>query len=162
MTIYAIVEDNIVSRFGTIKELYPNTIFGSRAISNRIKGKKLYKVIDSKNFNTRTEKLVNVDPYFENDACYSVQVVAKTAEQIQVDIDYEWRQVRATRDSLLFQCDWTVLPDTPVDSQVWLQYRQQLRDITTQADPFEISWPVAPSLNSNNNESDSMVSPSTT
>jgi len=55
--------------------------------------------------------------------------------------------VRIERSKLLADCDWTQLPDAPLPvglKQEWADYRQALRDITEQADPFSIVWPVAP------------------
>ena len=40
--------------------------------------------------------------------------------------------LRATRDMLLTDCDWTVLPDSPLsDAKIaeWKTYRQALRDL---------------------------------
>ena len=57
------------------------------------------------------------------------------------------RVVRMNRDTRLLECDWTQLPDSPVDSSVWATYRQALRDITTHANfpnLEESDWPVAP------------------
>lgn len=57
----------------------------------------------------------------------------------------EWPVVRAQRDRLLLACDWTQLPDVPLATQTaWASYRQALRDITLQADPFNLVWPVTP------------------
>jgi len=56
--------------------------------------------------------------------------------------DQAWANVRAQRNKLLAECDWTQLPDAPVDAAVWAVYRQALRDITTQANPFKLSWPI--------------------
>ena len=61
------------------------------------------------------------------------------------DIDAQWVVVRAERNKLLAESDWTQLPDAPVDAAVWATYRQALRDVTTQADPFAIVWPESPS-----------------
>ena len=61
------------------------------------------------------------------------------------DIDTQWAIIRAERNRLLSDCDWTQLPDAPVDAAVWATYRQELRDITTQTDPFAIVWPESPS-----------------
>jgi len=61
------------------------------------------------------------------------------------DVDAEWSYIRSQRNSMLISCDWTQLPDAPVDAQLWAGYRQALRDITNQADPFAIEWPVKPS-----------------
>ena len=60
-------------------------------------------------------------------------------------IEQQWAVIRDKRDRLLLGTDWTQLPDIPQDNQEsWAIYRQQLRDITTQADPFNIVWPVPP------------------
>lgn len=54
-------------------------------------------------------------------------------------------QVRAQRNQLLADCDWTQLPDAPVDAQAWATYRQELRDISAQAGfPWEVVWPTPP------------------
>ena len=56
-----------------------------------------------------------------------------------------WVTVRAERDALLRASDWTQLPDIPPRTRAsWTAYRQALRDITVQADPFGVVWPVAP------------------
>ena len=60
------------------------------------------------------------------------------------DYDAQWAIVRADRNAKLAACDWTQLPDAPVDQAAWATYRQELRDITTQSDPFNIVWPEVP------------------
>lgn len=61
------------------------------------------------------------------------------------DVATAWADVRAQRDALLKSTDWTQLPDVPVETRErWAAYRQALRDITDQSDPFNIVWPVAP------------------
>jgi hypothetical protein len=61
------------------------------------------------------------------------------------DADAQWAIVRAERNKLLASCDWTQLPDAPVNTAAWATYRQALRDITNQANPFNIVWPASPS-----------------
>ena len=57
----------------------------------------------------------------------------------------EWPLVRAQRNRLLLESDWTQLPDVPIATKdAWATYRQALRDITEQPDPFNIVWPVPP------------------
>jgi len=52
---------------------------------------------------------------------------------------------RHTRNSLLTSSDWTQLPDSTVDKNLWATYRQALRDISAQAGfPNTITWPTAP------------------
>lgn len=55
-------------------------------------------------------------------------------------------KVRAKRDSLLSQSDWTQLPDVPMETKAaWKSYRQALRDITEQIDLHaSVEWPNAP------------------
>ena len=71
-----------------------------------------------------------------------------TWAQVQGGKDAEqWVQVRWLRDSKLLECDWTVLSDVPLTAEKkaeWETYRQALRDITTQPDPFNITWPTPP------------------
>ena len=58
-----------------------------------------------------------------------------------------WNEIRAKRDSLLKDSDWAAFPDaTPKPSkEVWLTYRQALRDIPiTFKTPEEVIWPEKP------------------
>lgn len=60
----------------------------------------------------------------------------------------EWVLVRARRDALLSDTDWVVTKAVEAGSPVpenWKTYRQALRDITVQADPFNLVWPTSPS-----------------
>lgn len=53
--------------------------------------------------------------------------------------------IREERNAKLAQCDWTQLADAPVNNLAWANYRQQLRDITTQTGfPWEVTWPTQP------------------
>ena len=58
-----------------------------------------------------------------------------------------WAAVRNRRDNELNATDWVITKYKEVSSSVpedWLIYRQALRDITNQADPFNVSWPTKP------------------
>ena len=63
------------------------------------------------------------------------------ADASAATVGAQWRVVRAERNKLLAECDWTQLSDAPVDAAAWATYRQALRDITSQANPFNIVWP---------------------
>jgi len=78
----------------------------------------------------------------EQEAAYKA---GKDAEQAKA--------VRATRDQKLAECDWVTIKaiDASMDGfgiqlpKVWMDYRQALRDITTQAGfPWNVTWPDAP------------------
>lgn len=67
------------------------------------------------------------------------KLAQKTADQ--------WTSVRAQQRQKLYESDWTCsVTDYEVPNRdAWVQYRAQLREVTTQADPFAIVWPTRPS-----------------
>lgn len=70
----------------------------------------------------------------EQEAAYKAM---KDAEQA--------KSVRSSRSDKLKDSDWTQVEDAPVDKAVWATYRQELRDITTQAGfPWTVEWPTQP------------------
>lgn len=54
--------------------------------------------------------------------------------------------IKTKRNRILYETDWTQMPDvTLANKAAWAAYRQELRDITTQAGyPTEITWPIPP------------------
>ena len=76
------------------------------------------------------------------------QLVPLTAEEISVieaekaaapsETDIKWMQVRNERNRLLSETGVAVSND-------WKTYRQALRDVPTQSDPNNITWPTKPS-----------------
>ena len=77
-----------------------------------------------------------VQPYEVND--YTAEEIVERETQEAVD-------VRAKRDQLLKDSDWTQIPDCTVDKTVWATYRQELRDVPSQAGfPFTVTWPTQP------------------
>jgi|11BtaG_2_1085332.scaffolds.fasta_scaffold00528_10 hypothetical protein len=84
----------------------------------------------------------------------SKTVVALTDEEIQNNLDAEAMVVRVRRDGLLAESDWVTVKAVDQNAQdglgiqvpqVWLDYRQALRDVTSQAGfPYNVTWPTAP------------------
>lgn len=71
--------------------------------------------------------------------------VDKTPEEIAASQAQQEQSVRTMRQTKLEESDWTQLPDTPADKALWATYRQELRDVTSQAGfPWDVQWPVAP------------------
>lgn len=68
-----------------------------------------------------------------------------SADESAAKVGGQWNVIRAERNKLLIESDWTQLPDAPVDAAAWATYRQSLRDVTNQANPFAIVWPESPS-----------------
>ena len=57
-----------------------------------------------------------------------------------------WGEIREKRDDLLLETDWTQNPDVPDATKAkWQSYRQALRDVPSQSDPYNITWPTRPS-----------------
>ena len=60
----------------------------------------------------------------------------------------KWKRVRQDRDRLLNETDWVVTKATETETSVsstWKSYRQALRDVPSQSDPDNITWPPKPS-----------------
>lgn len=70
-----------------------------------------------------------------------------TAGQWTLNSYNAWAAVRRRRNELLAESDYISIraqEGGPPMSVAWRQYRQALRDITTQADPLNIVWPTPP------------------
>jgi len=69
----------------------------------------------------------------------------QTPEEIALEKEFASNSVRSTRNSLLIESDWTQVADAPVDKTAWAEYRQALRDITSQEGfPENVIWPTKP------------------
>ena len=69
----------------------------------------------------------------------------QTDTQIQ---NKKWKSIRSQRNYLLAQTDWVVTKASETGvavSDEWKTYRQALRDVPTQSDPDNITWPTKPS-----------------
>jgi len=67
----------------------------------------------------------------------------KKAYRLNIDTQAS-ESIRSTRNSLISKSDWMGCSDV-VMSDEWRQYRQELRDITTQEGfPHNINWPEEP------------------
>ena len=56
----------------------------------------------------------------------------------------KWQRIREIRNQKLLQTDWRASSDLTL-SDAWKTYRQALRDVPTQSDPDNITWPTEPS-----------------
>jgi hypothetical protein len=67
--------------------------------------------------------------------------------KVQAKTDAQWTSVRAQQKQKLYESDWTCsVTDYEVPNKAdWVTYRQALRDVTKQSDPFNIEWPPRPS-----------------
>jgi hypothetical protein len=100
----------------------------------QIEGKWYTKYVLGPVFTDTTDAEGNVTTAADNEAAYKA---AKDTEQA--------KSVRQQRTEKLKDSDWTQVADAPVDQAAWAEYRQALRDVTTQAGfPWTIEWPTQP------------------
>ena len=142
------VEDGQVINVSDYRDMFPNTSFpASGPDAEFLEANSCMTVTVWKQYDQLTEKLVSVAPYIEDNTVYTIDVKPLTPEEIASNTESQWAKIRSQRDTLLQACDWTQLPDVPLDSKTkeqWVNYRQALRDVTSQADPYNIEWPIAP------------------
>jgi len=62
---------------------------------------------------------------------------------MQPTTDEKWVTIRSQRDALLRECDWWASSDLSI-SDAQKAYRKALRDIPTQSDVDNITWPSKP------------------
>lgn len=130
-----------------LKQDNPNTSFPKLPSDLDLSEYSVYKVtISTKPSEAHNEKAVS------NDAptlIEGVWTLGWTVRDLTADeIASEAEAVRRDRDELLAECDWTQMPDSPLDDSIkasWATYRTALRDISTQAGfPTNVTWPTAP------------------
>ena len=142
------VEDGQVINVSDYRDMFPNTSFpNSGADKDFLEANSCLPVCVFKSHNRLTEKLSAVSPYIEDGQVFTVAVEPLTTEEIASNTESQWAKIRSQRDTLLTACDWTQLPDVPLleeDKQKWVNYRQELRDVTKQQDPYNIVWPPEP------------------
>jgi len=65
----------------------------------------------------------------------------------QPSIDNQWNCIKIARNSRLVESDWTcsVTDYVVANKSDWIAYRQALRTITEQPNPFRLVWPTMPS-----------------
>ena len=83
----------------------------------------------------------------ENKYVVNGALVPRPQEELEAEeLDRAWKKLRKDRSFFLKRCDWTQVPDAPVDAAAWATYRQQLRDLPANTtDPRNVEWPVPPS-----------------
>jgi hypothetical protein len=95
-----------------------------------------------------TKNIVEDTPILSGSVYIQSWVISDaTEEEINIKKEEKWIEIRDIRDSLLVQSDWTQFQDSPITGSKlteWQTYRQSLRDITNQSNPFSLTWPTKP------------------
>ena len=95
-------------------------------------------------FEKAVESILVKDEYNRWRPTWTVEPM--TEEEITARTEQEWTAIRNQRNYRLADCDWTQILDASADAAAWAVYRQALRDITEQTDPFNVVWPTPPSI----------------
>lgn len=106
----------------------------------------MYRVMQTPKPNDYTKNITEGIPQLIDGIYYQTWILEDSSEEeILTKIQYKWVDVRTLRNELLLECDWRVLSDTPDNNKnSWIEYRQELRNITSQENPFNIIWPIQP------------------
>tara|TARA_E500000318_G_C3481111_1_gene180473 strand:- start:203 stop:631 length:429 start_codon:yes stop_codon:yes gene_type:complete len=141
---YVKIVNNSVAKFpyniGDLKKENPNISFPNPINENALAGFNVYPVtpIAAPEFDSRTHRVIQGVELVDGKWTQKWTLQDLPEEQASANI-------RAERNRRLINSDWTQLSDSSVDSTVWLDYRQALRDITNQAGfPWNINWPTKP------------------
>ena len=129
-----------------LREDNPRTSFPSEMNESVMNEFNIHEVRPTPKPNDYTKNISEGTPILVEGVYYQnwEQSDASTAE-INARIEIKWEEIRQIRNELLLECDWTQLADIPNEIKTaWQSYRQELRDVTTQTNPFNIVWPVKP------------------
>jgi len=139
----------------SLKTEFKNTSFPEKIENTNLEEYSIYLVNEIiKPSDENFTKIINEStPILTNGKYYQNWIVEDapieyTESMIQNKIDNKWNQIRSIRNQYLSDCDWTQLSDSPLTTEQktdWAEYRQELRDVTLQEDPFNIVWPIKPS-----------------
>jgi hypothetical protein len=119
-----------------------------QTITNEVLGTfSVYEVLITPKPNVYTKNIEEGVPELVDGKYYqNWEIVDATETEIEGRIVQKWTEIREHRNELLKECDWTVLPDSPIGDRLndWILYRQELRNVTNQSNPFNIIWPTQP------------------
>jgi len=135
---YALIENGEITRYNvTLPTTVGNTSIPVGATGLEAFG--LYPIVGDEPTHTERERIAGPQYVFDGAQVNRVFTVESIPDAEKAG------QMRSYRNTLLSGCDWTQLPDAPVNQQAWATYRQALRDISSQTGfPWDIQWPEAP------------------
>ena len=129
-----------------LRKDYPNISFPSEMTESLMNEWDIYEVRQTPKPNDYTKNISEETPILIEGVYYQNWIQSDaTQSEIDLRISDKWEEIRTQRNELLQECDWTQLSDIPQTTKdLWSTYRQQLRDITSQSNPYFIVWPVKP------------------
>ena len=141
---------------GDLRKDHPNVSFPRNISDEVLAAYNVFRVteVPAPDYNSRTHRLVTQAPALV-DGVWTVSRVAVAKDQAQIDNETAQAaaNVRAQRDKRLAECDWVTLKAVDASNdglgiqlpEVWVTYRQALRDVPAQEGfPHNVTWPDAP------------------
>ena len=130
----------------TLREAYPNVSLPENLTDASLVEWDMYVVQPTPMPVDYTKNITEGTPTLIDGVYYkSWTQIEATAAEISYRVENQWETIRIQRNELLTECDWTQLADIPSETkEAWTIYRQALRNITSQTNPFSITWPVKP------------------
>ena len=143
-----IIEENINYPYSVnnLRESYPNVSLPAELSDEALIEWDMYVVTPTPIPSDYTKNIIEGTPTLIDGKYYQTwnQIDASETE-ISYRIENQWEEVRVLRNQLLTECDWTQLADISSEiKELWITYRQDLRNITNQSNPFNIIWPTKP------------------
>lgn len=146
---YVLANQSAVIKFpyslSDLRKDNPNTSFPSSMEDEALASWGVFLVQDQTppSFDPATETLIQDEPVLrEGQWLQQWSVVKASADEVEERLNIQSDLVRQERNQKLADCDWTQLPDSPVNANEWALYRQQLRDLTSQEGfPWLVVWP---------------------
>jgi hypothetical protein len=131
-----------------LKSQNPNISFPAVLTNEVLESFDVYYVEPTEYTNDYTKNIEEGTPILSDSSYIQVwNITDATEEEISAKFEEKWVEVRIMRDALLAQSDWTQFQDSPISGTTlveWQTYRQSLRDVTSQQNPYNLSWPVKP------------------
>jgi hypothetical protein len=90
--------------------------------------------------NDYTKNITEGTPVLTDGVYYQNWIIVNATEsEINYRLENQWEEIRLIRNELLKESDWTQLSDvSQTIKDLWTVYRQELRNITNQENPFNI------------------------
>ena len=152
---YVKIEDGSVAEFpyttNKLKADNPNVSFPAEISTETLENYGVYKVtyLEPDAYDSSTQYVSRNAAPTLIDGVWSVgcTIQDKTSEEIAAHTAMVETDLRATRNKLLDDSDWTQMNDSPLSNELktaWATYRQSLRDITADASWPDVTFPNTP------------------
>ena len=138
-TIVECTDENVQTRLNQLGDYVSNNLKGTTYNIKYYASKRNAEEIKDVDGNSHDPKQYVQSHFIGQDDTRDARILAE-----------KWVNVRRQRDRLIAETDWRVIVASESDegsdlSQTWKNYRTNLRDVPSQADPDNITWPTKPS-----------------